>query len=67
MRLGWRRAGELARLPAGAHCGAPPTGRAWFGPVWADPAVVRAMCVTRWAWGMAEAVGTLANLAAEAA
>ena len=49
------------------RCGSPPTGRAWFGPVWAGHAVVRAMCVTRWAWGLAETVGTLANLVAEAA
>jgi len=60
-------AGELALLPADARCGPPLTGRAWFRPVWADHAVVRAMCVTRWAWGLAEAVGTLANMTEEAA
>jgi len=40
-------------LAAGARCGGPLTGRAWFRPAWAGHAVVRAMCVTRWAWGLA--------------
>ena len=64
-RLGWRPLVNWPSWPPDARCGGPPADRAWFLPVWADHAVVRAMCVTRWAWGLAEAVGTLANLAEE--